>query len=63
LKFYDTYDGEILIGETNYRYLNPSFWRSQCGSVLQDGYIFNDSIAKNIAVGDEYVDLKIDKML
>jgi ATP-binding cassette subfamily B protein len=28
-------------------------WRSQCGTVLQDGFIFSDTIANNIAVGDE----------
>ncbi|SEW52322.1 peptidase domain-containing ABC transporter [Chitinophaga arvensicola] len=56
LKIYDQYEGEIRIGESNFRYLSPSFWRRQCGAVLQDGYIFNDSIARNIAVGDEYVD-------
>jgi ATP-binding cassette subfamily B protein len=56
LKFYDYYNGDIKIGETNYKYISPSFWRKQCGAVLQDGYIFNDSIARNIAVGDEVVD-------
>jgi len=56
LKFYDSYQGEIRIGETNFRYLSPSFWRNQCGSVLQDGYIFNDSIARNIAMSDDLPD-------
>lgn len=56
LKFYDNYNGEIKIGETNYKYISPAFWRKQCGAVLQDGYIFNDTIAQNIAVGDEKVD-------
>lgn len=56
LKFYDYYSGEIKIGETNYKYISPSYWRKQCGAVLQDGYIFNDSIAKNIAVGVEVID-------
>ena len=56
LKFYDYYNGEIKIGETNYKYISPSFWRRQCGAVMQDGYIFNDSIARNIAVGDEVPD-------
>lgn len=37
-------------------YLSPKYWRSQCGSVMQEGYIFNDSIAKNIAVSDERPD-------
>lgn len=56
LKIYEQYKGDIKVGDSNLRYISPSFWRSQCGSVLQDGYIFNDSIARNIAVGDEYID-------
>jgi len=67
LKFYDQYDGKILIGSITsstvessilkFGFISPSFWRKQCGSVLQDGYIFNDSIAKNIAVGHNQPDL------
>lgn len=67
LKFYDRYDGEISVGalvsessETQslkLKYISPSFWRKQCGSVLQDGFIFNDSIASNIAVGFDRPDL------
>jgi len=53
LKFYDYESGEIKVGDSNFKYISPSFWRQQCGAVLQDGYIFNDNIAKNIAVGDE----------
>lgn len=56
LKFYDYYTGDIKIGETNFKYISPSFWRKQCGAVLQDGYIFNDTIARNIGVGDEVID-------
>lgn len=55
LKFYESYSGEIKVGDTNFNFISPSFWRSKCGAVLQDGYIFNDSIANNIAVGDEVV--------
>lgn len=58
LKFYENYQGEIKIGESNHKYISPKFWRSHCGSVMQDGYIFNDSIAKNIAVSDERPDYK-----
>ncbi len=36
--------------------ISPKYWRSHCGSVMQEGYIFNDSIAKNIAVSDERPD-------
>jgi ATP-binding cassette subfamily B protein len=56
LKFYDGYSGEIKIGGQNFRYLSPASWRKHCGSVLQDGYIFNDTIARNIAVSDDIND-------
>lgn len=57
LKFYDTYTGTINIGtNTDLKNISPSYWRNQCGSVMQDGYIFNDTIARNIAVGEEIYD-------
>jgi ATP-binding cassette subfamily B protein len=56
LKFYDQYEGDIRIADSNFKYISPSFWRKQCGAVLQDGYIFNDTIARNIAVADEVID-------
>lgn len=56
LKVYEQYQGEIKIGESNFKYISSSFWRRQCGAVLQDGYIFNDTIARNIAVSEEYID-------
>lgn len=56
LKFYDTYDGGIKIGETNFRHISPSFWRSQCGAVMQEGYIFNDTVARNISISDDNLD-------
>lgn len=52
LRIYDQYEGELKIGESNMKVISPSFWRSQCGTVLQDGFIFNDTIIQNIAVGD-----------
>lgn len=64
LKFYEKYEGQIHIGSENegqglkFKYISPSYWRRQCGAVLQDGYIFNDSIARNIAVGEEQPDFK-----
>ncbi len=69
LRFYATYKGEIRVGTTevadaggaSLSRLSPRFWRRQCGSVMQDGYIFNDSIAKNIAVSEEVPDY--DKLL
>jgi ATP-binding cassette subfamily B protein len=53
-KFYDHYQGEIKVGESSLKYTSPYFWRSITGSVMQDGFIFNDSIEKNISVGDEH---------
>ncbi|TAE09757.1 MAG: peptidase domain-containing ABC transporter [Bacteroidetes bacterium] len=56
LKFYDSYEGDVKVGELSFSNFSARFWRSCCGSVLQDGFIFNDSIAKNIAVSDETPD-------
>jgi ATP-binding cassette subfamily B protein len=56
LRFYEDYKGEITIGRCSFKTLGPRFWRSQCGAVMQDGFIFSDSIAKNIAVSDELPD-------
>lgn len=56
LKIYNDYKGEIKIGESHFKYISPSFWRRQCGSVLQDGFIFNDTIGKNISIGFEEAD-------
>src|SRR5258708_2998990 len=58
LKFYEGYTGEIKIGDTNFKYISPSFWRQRCAAVMQDGYIFSDTIARNIAVGQETMDYK-----
>ncbi|SDT43443.1 ATP-binding cassette, subfamily B [Mucilaginibacter mallensis] len=54
LRFFEPEIGEIRVGETRLNQLSFKFWRSQCGTVLQDGFIFADSIAANIAVGDEF---------
>jgi ATP-binding cassette subfamily B protein len=54
LGFYPPQQGEIKIGETDLGLIKPRFWRQQCGMVMQDGFIFSDSIANNIAVGEDY---------
>lgn len=56
LKFYEHYKGDIKIGESNLNYISHNFWRDQCSSVMQDGFIFNDTIANNIAFVDERPD-------
>jgi ATP-binding cassette subfamily B protein len=55
-RFYENYQGEIKACGTNLKYISPRFWRSISGSVMQDGFIFSDSIEKNIAVSDEVSD-------
>lgn len=56
LRIYQDYNGLITVGDNDLKYISPSYWRSKCGAVLQDGYIFNDTIARNIAVGTESID-------
>jgi ATP-binding cassette, subfamily B, bacterial len=57
-KFYNQYDGDIKIGDSNLKFISPYYWRTISGSVMQDGYIFSDTIEKNIAIGDETTDYK-----
>lgn len=56
LKFYEGYEGSIKLGKNNLTNISQSAWRARCGVVMQEGFIFNDTIASNIAVGDDYVD-------
>jgi ATP-binding cassette subfamily B protein len=61
LHFYPRYTGDIHVGNSNLQYMSPSEWRRNCGVVMQDGYIYNDTIARNIAVNTEHPDF--DKLL
>ncbi len=61
LGFYPPDAGEIRIGDMNIQMMSPDLWRSQCGVVMQDGFIFSDTIAKNIAMGEEV--MKPDQLL
>lgn len=56
LGFYGHYKGDILLGENQLKNYSQEWWRSQVGAVMQDSFIFNDTIAKNIAVGQESID-------
>lgn len=56
LKFYKVNNGDIMVDEAALEALRHSLWRSKCGVVLQDGFIFSDTIANNIAVGEEQID-------
>lgn len=56
LGFYPPNEGKIEIGAINMTQFSMEMWRSNCGVVMQDGFIFSDSIANNIAVGDNQPD-------
>ena len=58
LGFYEPNKGIVKVGETPLSLINPHLWRSKSGSVMQDGFIFSDTIAQNIGVGDDYVDIE-----
>ncbi|UOQ73174.1 peptidase domain-containing ABC transporter [Hymenobacter cellulosilyticus] len=56
LKFYPLTGGHVLVGSTPLDQLSSKEWRRKCGVVMQDGFLFSDTIANNIAVSDEEVD-------
>ena len=56
LGFYEPNKGNIKVGDLSLKNMNPHVWRARTGCVMQDGFIFSDSIAKNIAIGAEVID-------
>ncbi|MDR3061032.1 MAG: peptidase domain-containing ABC transporter [Dysgonamonadaceae bacterium] len=56
LGFYPPIKGKITVGGIPLDEINPHLWRRKTGAVLQDGFIFSDTIANNIAVGEEDID-------
>ena len=56
LGYYPLLGGQITVGGTDVKQLNKKWWRRQCGVVMQDGVIFSESIARNIAVDDGEID-------
>ena len=56
LGYYPTLSGDIIIAGENLNNYNLKWWRRQCGVVMQDGVIFSESIARNIAVDDGEID-------
>jgi ATP-binding cassette subfamily B protein len=55
LGFYKPVEGDIMIGDTSLNNLSLRLWRERCGVVMQDGYIFPETIAYNIAPGVEVI--------
>jgi ATP-binding cassette subfamily B protein len=56
MNFYPPTEGSVRIGDLSLLNINNKVWRSHCGVVMQDGFIFSDTIARNIGLGDEHID-------
>ena len=57
-QFYEPNSGTISVGKTLLSKISQKSWRDHIGSVMQEGYIFNDTIANNIAIGVDIIDKK-----
>lgn len=58
LGFYEPLNGSIRVGNANLNEYDLGWWRSQCGAVMQEGYLFSDTIARNIAISDDEPDIE-----
>ncbi|MBW7843794.1 MAG: peptidase domain-containing ABC transporter [Ignavibacterium sp.] len=56
LQYYNPVEGKILVGNNDLQEFNSTWWRNQCGAVMQDGFIFSESIAHNIAANEDEID-------
>ena len=56
LGYYKPVEGRITVGGCDLEKFSLRWWRGQCGAVMQDGYLFSESIARNIAVDDNDID-------
>ena len=54
LKFYNPIEGKIKLSNYNLETLSSQWWRSKCGTVMQEGHIFSDTIKHNIVMSDEF---------
>ena len=55
LGFYPPLVGEIKVGEYNLQNINTRVWRDHCGAVMQDGFIFSDTIARAVYKNPEFI--------
>ncbi|MFS4455519.1 peptidase domain-containing ABC transporter [Maribacter sp. 2304DJ31-5] len=62
LKLYTPTNGALLIGDINLKFISDYHWREQCGVVMQDNYIFGDTIANNISL-KTYDRINIERLL
>ena len=58
LGFYAPVEGDVLLGGRRLSAFSPNCWRQECGTVMQESFVFSDTIANNIAVSDEIPDMK-----
>ncbi|WP_455611000.1 peptidase domain-containing ABC transporter, partial [Bacteroides sp.] len=58
LGFYLPNKGAVKVNDTPLENINPHLWRAKTGAVMQDGFIFSETIAQNIAVGEDLVDIE-----
>ena len=58
LGFYPPVEGNVTLGGMEITNYSASAWRRQCGCVMQEGYVFSNSIAENIALCDETPDME-----
>ena len=58
LGFYTPTSGEVLLNNRSISQYSPSYWRRMCGTVMQEGYLFSDTIACNIGISDEIPDME-----
>ncbi len=62
LKFYRPAEGKIEVGGMDLQAIHSKRWRSLCGAVMQDGFLFSGSIASNIAMSDEPEHLDLQRL-
>jgi len=58
LGIYEPVDGRIMLDDTDLSNVVPDTWRNRCGVVLQDGFIYSNTYAENIALADEKPDME-----
>ncbi|MGV3587477.1 MAG: peptidase domain-containing ABC transporter [Adhaeribacter sp.] len=63
LKFYAPTKGKIQVGNINLNNISAKAWREQCGAVMQDGFIFADTIARNITESDSNTSIDRERLL
>ncbi|MBA5793458.1 peptidase domain-containing ABC transporter [Flavobacterium sp. xlx-214] len=56
LKFYEPIEGIVNYDQLDLKNISQKTWRAHIGSVMQEGYIFNDTLANNIAIGVDIID-------